>query len=314
MILLWGLPGDQSLVAVRDALLRSGQPLAFLDQQDVLETEVKLCVGSTMEGMLRVRSQTVQLNRITAVYLRPYDSRRLPIIARAGEDSQAWHHAMAVEDILMSWVELTPALVVNRPTAMATNSSKPYQAALIHALGFKIPDTLITTDPNAALDFWKHHDAVIYKSVSGIRSVVSRLSADHLDHLENIVWCPTQFQQYIAGSDYRVHVVGEEIYACKILSSADDYRYAAQQGSTVTIQPCGLPEHIGNRCKALAGALNLPVAGVDLRHSEDDQWYCFEVNPSPGFSYFQRSTNQPIDKAIAKLLISGALHTSTLVP
>jgi hypothetical protein len=302
MILLWGLPGDRPLKAVHNILRRLGHPVELLDQRAVLHTEIELCVSSTVEGTLRFKNKTISLNTVTAVYLRPYDSRRLPDIVLAGQGSQAWQHALEVEDILMSWVELTPALVVNRPTAMATNSSKPYQAKLIQSLGFEIPDTLITTDPNAALDFWKRHDAVIYKSVSGIRSIVSRLTAEHLERLQDVAWCPTQFQQYVPGTDYRVHIVGKEIYTCKILSSADDYRYAVQQGNGVTIQPDTLPEGIASRCKMLAASMNLSLAGLDLRRTPNDHWYCFEVNPSPGFSYFQEATNQPIDEAVARLL------------
>ena len=285
-------------------LQRLGHLVVLLDQRAVLHTEVELCVGSTVEGTLQFRDQTISLSTVTAVYLRPYDSRRLPDIARAGQDSQAWQHALEVEDLLMSWVELTSALVVNRPTAMAINGSKPYQARLIQSLGFEIPDTLITTDPDAALDFWKRHDKVIYKSASGIRSIVSRLTSEHLERLQNVAWCPTQFQQYIPGTDYRVHIVGKEVYTCKILSDADDYRYATRQGDGITIQSDMLPREVASRCKLLAASMNLPVAGVDLRCTPDDKWYCFEVNPSPGFSYFQNATNQPIDEAIARLLAS----------
>jgi len=305
MILLWGLPGDRPLIAVHTMLQRLGYPVVLLDQRAVLRTEVELCVGSSMEGTLRFRDQTISLSAITAVYLRPYDSRCLPDIVLAGQDSQAWRHALEVEDILMSWVELTPALVVNRPTAMALNSSKPYQSRLIRSLGFEIPDTLITTDPDAALEFWKRHDTVIYKSVSGIRSIVSRLTTEHLERLLDVTWCPTQFQEYIPGTDYRVHIVAKEVYTCKILSNADDYRYATRQGGGTMIEPDTLPEEVANRCKMLVATMNLSVAGVDLRHSQNDQWYCFEVNPSPGFSYFQQATNQPIDEAIARLLASG---------
>ena len=47
---------------------------------------------------------------------------------------------------------------------------------MIRTIGFKIPDTLITTEPLAALEFWKQHGTVIYKSISGTRSIVSRLT------------------------------------------------------------------------------------------------------------------------------------------
>jgi D-alanine-D-alanine ligase-like ATP-grasp enzyme len=39
-----------------------------------------------------------------------------------------------------------------------------------------------------------------------------------------------------------------------------------------------------------------------LFKTEDGRWYCFEVNPSPGFSYFENLTGQPIAKAIATYL------------
>ena len=202
------------MVMVREALQRLGLRTAFLDQRAVLDTEIELSVGSEIGGVLRSRNQTIDLGAVTAVYLRPYDSRRLPDVESAGRDSRAWYHALAVEDALWTWVELTPALVVNRPSAQATNNSKPYQATQIRSLGFEVPDTLITTDPDAAREFWATHGTVIYKSISGVRSIVSRLGPEHSGRLGNVSWCPTQFQRYVPGNDYRVHVVGDEVFAC----------------------------------------------------------------------------------------------------
>jgi hypothetical protein len=39
-----------------------------------------------------------------------------------------------------------------------------------------------------------------------------------------------------------------------------------------------------------AAILELVVAEVDLRRTPEDDWYCFEVTPSPGFSYYQSFT------------------------
>jgi hypothetical protein len=301
MILLWGLPGDEPLRAVHEALRRIGAPVVLLDQRAVLDTDVEVRVGSHVEGILRTETCWVDLSTVTAFYLRPYDSRRLPAIASAGRNSREWCHALAVEDILMSWAELTSSLVVNRPGAMAANNSKPYQAMLIEKTGFSVPDCLVTTDPTAVSDFCKRHRVVIYKSVSGTRSKVSRLTIDHLSRLEDVTWCPTQFQQYIPGDDYRVHVVGDQIFACRIRSEADDYRYASTSDA-VSISPFELPADVITRCKTLSSAMSLIVAGLDLRRCREGNWYCFEVNPSPGFTYFQASSGQPIDDAIARLL------------
>jgi glutathione synthase/RimK-type ligase-like ATP-grasp enzyme len=242
------------------------------------------------------------MEAITAVYARPYDVRQLPQLLDAGPHSPVWQHGLALDDALQAWVEVTPALVINRPSAMASNSSKPYQAALIRAAGLDVPDTVVTTDPNAALEFRDLHGSVIYKSTSGVRSIVSKLGLAQQQRLADICNCPTQFQQYIAGTDFRVHVVGNSVFASEIVTDAEDYRYAGRSGHSIDIRACTLEPELVERCCRLATALDLPFAGIDLRRTRDGRWYCFEVNPSPGFTFYQEATGQRIAEAVAILL------------
>jgi hypothetical protein len=300
LVLLWGLGSEQPLAAVRGELNRLGVPVLMLDQREVMDTGIHLCVGQDLTGGIRLRDEWVDLSSISAAYLRPYDSRLLPAVAREGSDGRAWRHALAVERAMASWSEMSGALVVNRPRAMAANGSKPYQLEQIRKLGFRVPETLITTDPDAALEFWKRHVTVIYKSVGGTRSVVSRLRPEHAERLSDVTFCPTQFQRYVPGTDHRVHVVGNELFASEILSEADDYRYPEQH--EVEVRACRLPQAVEDRCRLLAAVLELPVAGIDLRRTPEGDWYCFEVNPSPAFVYYESMTNQSIAKAIAMLL------------
>jgi RimK-like ATP-grasp domain len=302
-ILLWGVPADPPIMAVRDALQRAGCQVTLLDQRMVADTEVHLAVDSNVRGWMRVKEETFDLAAVYAAYIRPHDAREFPEVARAGQDSELWRHALALHDALLSWAEITPALVLNRPSDMAVNGSKPYQASWIESLGFRTPDALITTDPDAALEYWREHDQVIYKSVSGIRSIVSRLTVKHRPRFDNITSCPTQFQQYIPGTEYRVHVVGDEIFACTVLSEADDYRYSTE---LVDMQACELPDHVAARCRTVAASMNLLLAGLDLRCTPEDEWFCFEVNPSPAFTCFEQKTGQPIAEAVARLLAGAA--------
>jgi glutathione synthase/RimK-type ligase-like ATP-grasp enzyme len=66
-----------------------------------------------------------------------------------------------------------------------------------------------------------------------------------------------------------------------------------------------LPAEVEARCRETARALDLPVAGLDLRRTPDGAWYCFEVNPSPCFTYYERHTGQPITAALAGYLMGG---------
>jgi D-alanine-D-alanine ligase-like ATP-grasp enzyme len=51
--------------------------------------------------------------------------------------------------------------------------------------------------------------------------------------------------------------------------------------------------------------MRLHVAGIDLRRTPDGEWYCFEVNPSPAFLYYETATGLPIAAAIARILAAG---------
>lgn len=301
-ILLWGLPSDPPIAAVAEPLRRAGCPVILLDQDGVLDTEMTLNVARNVEGVLYLEDERLDLSMVKSVYLRPYDSRELPSVAGAAENGAALSHALAVQDMMLSWSELAPALVLNRPSHMAANNSKPYQALWLESLGFKIPPTLITTDPEAALQFWRRHGTVIYKSVSGVRSIVSRVSDAHTARFDDIASCPTQFQQYIEGTEYRIHVIGDTVIASEILSAADDYRYSAEPAKMLA---CELPGAVAARCRRVARSMKLSVAGLDCKRTRDGSWYCFEVNPSPGFTYFEQATGQPIADAIAQLLMAG---------
>ena len=156
----------------------------------MLETEVEIVIGETVEGSICTGSESINLAEVSAAYVRPYESVRLPEIAAAGPESAAWQHAIHFDDILASWSELTSALVVNRFSASAVNGSKPYQLERIRSLGWSVPETLITTDADEAKSFWKCHGEVVYKSVSGTRSRVSRLRAEHIERFADLSSCP----------------------------------------------------------------------------------------------------------------------------
>jgi len=307
MILLWGLPDERPIALVKEALTRLGHPPTFLDQRRELTATVDLSVNSDIDGVIVIGNQRTDLRTVTAFYMRPYDPRQILEAQGLGERSSEFGRVAMFEDILTSWSEMTDAFLVNNLTASAANGSKPYQAFMIRSLGFDVPETLITTDSDAVQDFLSRHESAIYKSISGVRSIVSRFAPKDRERLEDVRWSPTQFQEYVKGTDYRVHVVGDEVFACQVVSDADDYRYASRHGSNVEIHACDLPGDVADRCIRTTRKMGLAVSGIDLRLTPDERWFCFEVNPSPGFSYYQDATGQPIADAIARLLIAGQI-------
>lgn len=301
LIMLWGLSTERPFEVMCEELEQRGLPVLLVDQRDVAETMVELNVGAEVSGRIRTPTHDVDIREVTAAYVRPCDSRLLPAVARAGAGSELWRHATTVAELLSTWAELTPALVINRFSSMGSNGSKPYQLEIIRSHGFDVPDTLVTTDAEAVRAFRARHGEIIYKSVSSVRSIVSRLRPEQ--RLDDVAFCPTQFQQYVPGTDHRVHVVGDEIFPCEIVCDATDYRYPGDED--VELRACRLPPEVEERCFRLASAMNLPVAGIDLRRTPEGAWHCLEVNPSPAYSYYQANAGLPISAAIARLLASA---------
>jgi glutathione synthase/RimK-type ligase-like ATP-grasp enzyme len=300
MILLWGLATDRPTALIAHRLQEFGAPFVFLDQRYAHETWVEAEFGARVTGALSLHDVTARLEDVKAAYIRPYDAKRIPGLVD-GNASLA-DRIDRLDATLLAWADVAPATIINRPEAMVTNDSKPHHARTIRSSGFLTPPTLITNDRTALRTFQAEHGDLIFKSASGIRSIVKRLLPCDVRRLEKLEWCPTQFQKYIEGVDVRVHVIGGETFAAEIRSDADDYRYAHATGVGIEIQKTTIPDDVAERCCALTRALGLVFSGIDLRRTNDDNWYCFEVNPSPGFSYYQDQTGVPIDLAVARHL------------
>lgn len=298
MILIYGRPCERPLAAVAAACRRLRFEHVVLDERELAGAEVRLHArGGEAGGTLDHDGWSLDLAAVRGVYLRPFGAAASAVGAGADELAAAWR----AEHALRTWTETTGARVCNRLSAMGSNGSKPYQALLIRRF-FSVPATLVTNDPDEVRRFRARHGRVVYKSCSGVRSIVTELGDADDERLDRIRWCPTQFQARVEGRDVRVHVVGDRVLATAADADAVDYRYASRQGSEAELSAVELPADVADRCVALAASLGLPFAGIDLKFTPDGDVVCFEVNPSPGFTYFEEETGQPIAESVARYL------------
>jgi len=307
MILLCGIPSESPLAMVAHALEKLGTDYRILNQRDVADYSIAWqIVAGEVDGTLCLGTKTYRLADIDGAYFRLMDDRLLPELEGEADGSPARRHARAFHDALYRWLEVAPGRIVNRSDPQGSNGSKPYQAQLILQYGLQVPETLITNDPNLVVAFQREHGTLIYKSISGVRSIVQALGEDDLARLDQIRWCPVQFQAMIPGNNMRVHVVDQEIYATEIISDTLDYRYARRNGGSAELRAAVLPSDIAERCVALTHGLGLAFAGIDLKITPDGEIFCFEVNPCPAFSFYEANTGQPISLALARYLANRA--------
>jgi RimK-like ATP-grasp domain len=303
MILLCGIPSEPSLAMVVDAVRALGVPHLVFHQRAFASTRMEFQIDALgIHGWLQYSGHIYALEDFTAVYTRLMDYQLLPEVEKEPPQSPLRFHCAAVHDTLMRWYEIMPGLVLSRTAEVGVNYSKPYEAQLIRAQGFTVPDTLVTNDPDLVRDFRRQYGRVVYKSMSYIRSIVKILEDDDLKRLRSVRSCPTQFQQYVDGTNIRVHTIGAKAFATAITAKATDYRYAYLEGDEEHLEVAELSEDLTRRCIALSEALGLKFAGIDLKITPGGEVYCLEVNPCPAFSYYQRQTGQPIAEAVAHYL------------
>lgn len=310
MILLWGSLEDEPMAMAHEALARTGAAFTFLDHRRIFSCDIESDVDGEGDTLSAVSdgARRIDLADVTVAYIRGasyYDYEELE--GRPPEDPLAVR-AAGFESQLTACLESCGAVVINPSRASASNNSKPYQLTVIREAGLLIPETLISNDQQAVRRFLSENPEAIFKSVSGVRSIVKPVTDEERALVADVAWCPALFQRVVPGTNYRAHVVNGEVLAVRLESDRLDYRY----GRT-TMVAAELPAEVAGKCRRLNSMLGLHFTGIDLMRTPDDEWYCFEVNTSPGYSYFERGSGQPISAALARFMADVDAGTQAAV-
>lgn len=191
------------------------------------------------------------------------------------------HHKQLLNSLNYRWPN-----VFNRPTAHQSNTSKLYQVGVMHKMGLKIPESIVACGkhPKLKTSDW------IYKSISGVRSIVKLVKKDAC----SVIPEPVLFQRYIKGLNIRVHVTPKATVGIGIKSNDVDYRYS----SGVKAVAVDLPETITENCQNLRQYFGLMFCGIDIIYHQSE-YYFLEVNPMPAYRYFEvLSGDEAVSEAI----------------
>ena len=200
---------------------------------------------------------------------------------------------------------------VNPRQADAAAHHKPYQWSVARALGLRLPQTLVTTKPEAAREFigrigvGKTVFKAFLASIEDWRET-RLVERDDLDKLELVRYAPVIFQEYVEGVDLRITVVGSDIFAAEIdarkTSYPVDMRMSIGEG---TFRPVELPPAVARAVRRLQRRLNLDYGAIDMRRTDAGEHVFLEVNPAGQWMFVEQRTGLPISAAMASHL--GAL-------
>lgn len=306
MILFCGIPSEPPIALAVEAARACGIPYVMFNQRESCSSDAVLHLKKgRASGFLWSGEKQWPLEEFTGVYTRLMEARFIPEHQPRGRrpaELHALQKCTFLAELLDEWIEIASCRIVNRTSSTLSNVSKPYQSQLIRRVGLRIPLTLVTNQPEEAIRFWHECGRVVFKSISSVRSIVQEFHPAMPGGLEKIRALPVQFQAYIPGVNIRVHVIGARLFATQIETEAIDYRYAQGGGLELRAEPFDLPAPIQCQCLSLARDLGLAFCGIDLKRTPSGDYYCFEANPSPAYSYFEELSGQPIAQALVEYL------------
>ncbi|CAK0775380.1 ATP-grasp_3 domain-containing protein [Azospirillaceae bacterium] len=182
----------------------------------------------------------------------------------------------------------------------------------LRAAGFHAPRSLNTNCPEHAARFLDEVGEAVLKPTIGIGST-RVVSEDDRKRLDELIHCPTLFQERLHGNTIRVHVVGDSmVLALRIIADDIDSRTDAKD-----FEPITLPEA---ECEAIARAnrfLGLHYAAWDAIMTPDGRLCYLDCNPGPFLLWLPLEARTQVFRHLARYLIrfseSGSLEEASAI-
>lgn len=330
-------------------LLRAmGQPFLRLHPGDLpQEASVAFAYDSHgWGGTIHSQGRTIDVDAIRSIWWRRPKTPTLP--QHLSEDEHIFAELEWRYTLRGIW-ESIDCFWMSPPHCIALASAKTSQLARAARLGFDVPRTLITTDPEAAHSFYEQCGGqIVYKVLSdpflGMSSrmdeINRRLRAEiggpiapaelltrfrprgvhttpigeaQLAMLESIRLTPCLFQEYVPKQvELRVTVVDDLVFAAEIDSQQHEKTRIDWRHYDVAIpyRAAELPDAVAARCVELTSSYGLNFGAIDLILTPDGRYVFLEINPNGQWLWVQdRVPELPIAEAIAARLARGRSST-----
>lgn len=211
------------------------------------------------------------------------------------------------------------ALVINRPSAIEFVNPKMFQLFIAKKVGFRIPDTICSNDPNQVRDFFSHtsgrmiakqHIPYAWRTKAGAIAFTgtSRVMADQLSSDFSIAGSPLTYQEHLdMRSELRVVIFGRSVFAI------EQHRNATKIGNFTDVRWEKLEAKRYEIEDDLRGLLfdymremNLNYAAFDVAVTMEGEYVFLESNECGQFLYLEEcDPSIPILDAFCKYLVSG---------
>ena len=147
MIIAIGLAVDETLMRFVEWATGFGTPVRMVDLAQLVMGDWRFELSAQESAELRYAGTTVNLHSSDLFFCRIIDLSSAHFFA---SQARRWQ---ALSAALGSWLEIVPSCVANRCDRSAHNSSKPLHEAILQKMGFDVPESITSCDPNELVKF-----------------------------------------------------------------------------------------------------------------------------------------------------------------
>jgi glutathione synthase/RimK-type ligase-like ATP-grasp enzyme len=297
------LPGDVHVVATVWGLAQFGGEAVIWypgDLPDYQSSSVELTDGVLTVAITSRDCETVTFDDIGA-----YWDRRCPKPVAPDWISKA--DVSTVEDQCsrhvqgLRFLSAQGVFTLNPHEAEAKASKKLLQLKLAPQCGFRVPDTLVTNDPERVLGFWrrkdgrvvaKAHAGTAWRSEGGVHAFVTAMLPEPTEELyDSIRSAPYIYQEAILNRrcDVRLIYMDGRIFSCAIYPATPD-TVDIRRDISRRIAPHELvetPEDIDTAVRRYCDMFGLVYGAFDFIVDEAGTWWFLECNSAGQFLWLE---------------------------
>ena len=267
--------------------------------------------GDQFDAKIVTDGRTVHLDDVGSIWCRGFTPAGLPDNM---EDKERRFAETEAGRALAALLTIGSVLWINNPERMRRANSKPAQLYAAQRIGFDIPATVITNDPDEVRAFAANsREKIIYKTLSqsldldpGEALFTALVTEKEIANLELIRSSPGIFQERVAKAyEVRSTVVGKRIFSARIESQAHaetrlDWR---QLPFEVDDRPIDLPHDVEEKIHAFMAAFGLVYGAFDFIATPEGRHVFLEVNPSGQYMWVESKTGLKITAALVEALV-----------
>ncbi len=308
-VLILGQPDDTRCQRLADQINLTSYQAVIFDTRTIAGSASLSWYPHRHDGELCIDDKTILLSQVVAGYWLNYT----PVSsANGGLSNMAREQLISAEytGLLYILFRFPGIRWINPADAIILHQCKGIQLYHAQQAGLNIPPTLITNHFVAASAFMHTDSAIIAKPVQG--GAYTRLLSSAMKHehylKSRLSRCPATFQQFIAGTNIRSYIVGEQIISAELRSNAVDFRL----DEATHMLPHSLPAALHKKSLLLARQFSLLWAAIDWRLTPEGRYIFLEINPAPHFSRFEDEVGISISTLLAGLLPANTCSFSDL--